>query len=365
MVPRFPSIASLLDPGALAQIVGPVRLVRREPMGTPGFSGSTHERLVVVLGDGAERRLVLKRVPLDRDWTVLASGDARGREAALLAEPALARVWDIFACPYVAYALGEGEVALLMDDLGERLFPDVRAPLDFAEEERLLDALARLHAAFWGAPAPPAPWLTPPATSLEMLAPAVLRSPDFARLPPALAERVRLGWSIALPRLPAGVRALMTCPGAELTRAWTDLPATVVHGDAKVANFALLADGRVTAFDWELIGWGPATMDLGWYLAVNASRLARPKALVSLRYRELLEGRLGVVIPEPVWQRMLAAATLTGARMLLWSKGAALANGGPAAEAEWAWWVDALEAAAADPEPAPTSPRPAPPRSDA
>lgn len=55
----------------------------------------------------------------------------------------------------------------------------------------------------------------------------------------------------------------MDAPAFELSWLWDGLPRTLLHGDARVANFALLPGQRVTAFDWALIGAGPATIDLG------------------------------------------------------------------------------------------------------
>ena len=78
-------------------------------------------------------------------------------------------------------------------------------------------------------------------------------------------------------------------PASVLAADCAGLPWTLLHGDAKVANFALLPGRRVAAFDWQLLGIGPATLDLGWYLAVNAGRLARPKEHVIARYRDLLD----------------------------------------------------------------------------
>ena len=63
---------------------------------------------------------------------------ARRREAAMLQAGELAAMWDAFACPYLAFAAGHDEVALLMDDLSPHLFPDVREPLADEAEERLV-----------------------------------------------------------------------------------------------------------------------------------------------------------------------------------------------------------------------------------
>ena len=103
----------------------------------------------------------------------------------------------------------------------------------------------------------------------------------------------------ALAYLPRDVTAWLLRPAHELVdRLGSGLPRTLLHGDAKVANFALLPTG-VAAFDWSWVGAGPCTFDLGWYLAVNAGCLARPKEVVLSRYRALLEQELGNDFPEP------------------------------------------------------------------
>jgi len=116
-----------------------------------------------------------------------------------------------------------------------------------------------------------------------------------------------------------------------------------VHGDAKVANFAIAPDGRVAAFDWAVVGAGPCTIDVGWYLAVNASRLTSGKERALHRYRTLLENARGEPVPDPVWRRLEEVAITCGARMLLLSKALALDSGRAGAHEEWAWWADRLD----------------------
>src|SRR6185503_14082168 len=60
-VPRLADPAALTDRAALEPIVGAIASVSSAPLATPGFSGSTHERLTLRLGDGSTRTLVLKR----------------------------------------------------------------------------------------------------------------------------------------------------------------------------------------------------------------------------------------------------------------------------------------------------------------
>jgi hypothetical protein len=111
-----------------------------------------------------------------------------------------------------------------------------------------------------------------------------------------------------------------------------------------VANFALLADGRVAAFDWAMVGTGPCAIDVGWYLAVNASRLTGSKEEVLSRYRALLETALGHKLSAQLWSRLEDIAVVSGTRMLLWSKALGLDLARPGAAEEWKWWVDRLAA---------------------
>lgn len=337
------SIAALTDVASLSRLAGRVASVRLEPLHGVGYSNASLTRVEVDVGDGTCQTFVLKRTRLDQDWTACRTQDRRGREALLLTEAALAAVWQIFACPYVACAIEAGEVGLLLRDLTPELLPDARVPLSEAQEEDLLSALARLHARFWDTSVSAIDWLVRPAQYCDILAPSVAADPaSVAVLSPPLRDAVPRGWASALSRLPAAAARHLTCSGAEWERVWADLPRTLLHGDVKVANFALFTDRRVAAFDWAMIGIGPCTTDLGWYLAVNASRLTGPKEHVLTRYRTLLENALGDPLPNSVWHGLENVAIVCGARMLLWSKALALDLARPGAHEEWSWWVDRL-----------------------
>jgi hypothetical protein len=343
---RFATPDQTTERAALAALAGPLRALERTPLHTVGFTEARHERLTLTLESGECRALVVKRSRVSADWTARRSDDTRGREAAMLAEPALGAIWEAFACPYVAFAAADDEIALVMEDLSAHLFPDVRAPLGDEQEERLLGALATLHARFWGSPALELPWLARPEQFAGVLDARCAADPDArAALPDALRASVADGWAAAVKRLPPRVARVVTAPAAEVAWLWDDLPRTLLHGDAKVANFALLPDRRVAAFDWALLGAGPATIDVGWYLAVNATRLARTKEETLDRYRALLASRLAVPLPDALWERLVRAGLVVGARMLLWSKALAAAAGRAGADAEWAWWAERLDAA--------------------
>jgi hypothetical protein len=320
--------------------------VLQEPLSTVGFSGASHRRLVAELSSGETRRFVLKLCDPEREWTARRTGDRVGREWSLLAERALDAVWDTFVTPFVAFAVENGKSGLLMEDLGPHVFPDVREPIALGDEDALLSALARLHARFWESSTLSISWLGRASSTSGIVVPAVLDdAAALALMPPALRERLRVGWAAALARVSPRAERVLRLPPRALQDVWADLPQTLVHGDVKVANFARLPDRGVTAFDWALIGAGPPTTDLGWYLAVNASRLARTKEAVIARYRELLERELGHRVEHTLWARLEDVAVIYGARTMLWSKGAQLSAGAERAQAEWQWWVTRFEEA--------------------
>jgi hypothetical protein len=332
-------VAALLEATWLEESLGAIKEVRRSPFATTGYSGSIHERWEVEFREGEQLKLVLKRIRPAKDWTAFRTGDDVGREAVLLDTPRLAGIWSAFHSPYRAYAIEDGEVALLMDDLSEFFFPDVDEPISQADEDLLLDSLAQLHARYWNSEVLGLRWLATPARLFGVLGPSSVGSGER---PFPLLDIVREGWRSAFARLPATfIKLLSTSPEA-LARSCEGLPRTLLHGDAKVANFAVLTGNRCAAIDWALTASGPATLDLGWYLAVNAGRLARPKEAVIARYRSYLEHHLGSGISEEVWQRMLGAGLLCGALMLLWSKASALESGSTRAITEWEWWIDHL-----------------------
>ena len=346
-VVAFDHIELLTDPAALSSILGPITSFDREALpgaSSSGYSSSRHEIFTAGLRDGTKLKLRLKRTHLGDDWLArLSREEPPGREASLLGESALLPVWEAFARAHLAYAVEGSEVGLLMEDHSDCLLPDVKEPIQTPQEEAFLRALASLHARFWSSPALTLPWLSRPEWSLDVLGPH--QAADEAALlgaPQSIREGVPRGWRDALSLLPADVASKLTQPGERLWQEWSDLPKTLIHGDTKIANFAFLPEGRVAAFDLTRLGAAPATLDMGWYLAVNSTRLARGKDELLARYRELLEKKLGRTLDQALWERMTDAAIVSGARMMLWSKALALREGTRFRKDDWAWWVERL-----------------------
>ncbi len=232
-------LRDLSDPTQLSTVLGPVARGERTPIGRLGHSGATHERLQVQLQNGDRLALVLKRTQLSDDWTAFASGDGLGREVQLLRTSALGAVWDAFANPYVACAVEPDQIGLL-------------------------------HARYWQSEALTLPWLLQPPIRFNLMGP---HASWRERLPHG--HQISRGWAAALSHLPGPVAELLTTPPEKLFRRYADLPRTLLHGDAKVPNFALLPDGRVAAIDWG-VGWRRSADDRGGLVPGDQRRPTRP-----------------------------------------------------------------------------------------
>lgn len=341
---RFEYADELTTREPLEKVLGPISNLQVEQLRTTGFSGCGHKAVRAVVSDGTLRRFIVKHIPLQSDWTNRLSDSTRCRETALLATPTLSDVWKIFVSPYLAFFENTEEAAVLMEDLTPNLFPDVREPLNEWQERLIITTLARLHAAYWNSTLLDLPWLARFSSYWSILGPERLVQEITAQvLPPKMFETLVRGWQTAFRLLPAGVVKALSVEKEEAIHRWSYLPVTLLHGDVKIANFALRSNTEISAFDWALVGRGPVSVDLGWYLAVNATRLSGSKEAFLQGYRDVLETELRSSLDEKTWQEIVAAAILVGARMLLWSKAAALNSGNPAAGAEWEWWANRLE----------------------
>lgn len=177
--------------------------------------------------------------------------------------------------------LAEGEPSdlrwvLVLEDLGDPVgtWPEGRG-LPREQARMMVDELAMLHAAFWNAPRlAAAPWLRTPVDNVPFWQ-GVIQS--VARhLPDALAFEVPAGVLPLLetlhPRLPA------------LAEHLASPPYTLAHGDFTQRNSSLGADGRPTAFDWQLVQRARAARDVAYLVPFLRPEVTRGSGL-----RELLE----------------------------------------------------------------------------
>ncbi|HZM39525.1 MAG TPA: hypothetical protein VFB94_10450, partial [Acidimicrobiales bacterium] len=97
-------------------------------------------------------------------------------------------------------------------------------------------------------------------------------------------------------------------------------------------------DGRTILLDCAYPGEGPACNELGWYLAINRSRLPETKEAAIDRFRAALEGH--GVATAGWWDRQIDLSLFGILVQFGWEK--ALGD-----DAELGWWVERARAGAA------------------
>lgn len=337
------SVELLKSAKELQSKFGPFTDLTIDPIDTDGFSGAEFSRIKLLHSDGRETNLILKEVNLKEDWFSFRTNDTLGREAAILNVPKLEAIFEIFFLPYHMIGTTSSKIGLLMEDMSDGLFPSERIELDQSDQDLMLDKLAELHAGYWESPIVESlPWLHQMEDFVYIMGPMdhLNYTDNWAK---SLPQMVKEGWEMAMTLLPDHLKKLFLLPAGDITRLWKDLPRTLVHGDTKIANFAKGRDGRLCLLDWAFAGHAPCTFDIGWFLAVNASRLAESKEDVLLKYRSMLEAYLGYTLDEELWQQLEQAGIVSGAFMLLWSKARGVKGGRAGANKEWEWWINRLE----------------------
>jgi hypothetical protein len=312
-----------------------------EPFPNDGWSGASLTRLR--RDDG--QSFILKRDSLERDWIARATADRPILREAWFAVHGPALPWPVRA-PYLGAGWDEatGEVGILMPDLSGVLF-DWDTPLTVPQLDRVLDALAALHAQTWyEALASDADHWTPWRERITLICRSSLERPGPAR--DAVADRLLPGWD-AWDRLATpAARAIITSLGDDpspLLDALGREQSTLIHGDLKLANAGIAADGAVEVVDWQMVMVAPLAIELGWFLVSNVNALPLTASDVLDRYWAVRK------VPS---DRHDDLAILVGLLLRGWRKGADAAAGvtlasGVSAADDLAWWCErAVEAAA-------------------
>jgi hypothetical protein len=271
---------------------------------------------------------VAKHLRAGGDWLMRSSGDFGLRELALWEHGVFAAMPDEIDHAVVDVARDGDRGVLLMRDATDALFPDCDEPITLEQHDALVDRIASLHAAWWEWP-----------DQLGLVTTAhryVLFRPSLAELEARHASESPLpaligqGWKQFESRARSStvVFALLDDP-TPLVRGLQESPATLLHGDVKIANLGLHPDGRMIMIDWAFAGCGPPGADLAWYLSLNRARVPEPKEAVVDRYRRALERR--GIDTGPWWDRQLALALLGGLVQMGWEKALGDAD-------ELAWW---------------------------
>jgi hypothetical protein len=306
-----------------------------EPFPNDGWSGATLNRF----RDAAGRSFVLKRDSFDRDWIARATHDDWMREG-VVADAA-----SLLPAPVRYSALGavreRAQIAILMPDLSDVLF-DWNATISTEQLDAVLVALAALHDDAGTAFDATEAW-TGWEDRVTLICRTSLERPGSAR--DAVADRLLPGWDAwdrcASPEARRIIEVL--ADNVEpLLDAMATAPSSLIHGDLKLANAGIAADGAVEMVDWQMVTVAPAGVELGWFLVANVNALPLPPDEVLRRYW----ARRGA---QPGAQDDIAI--LVGLLLRGWRKGLdaeagiTLASGVSAAD-DLAWWCQrAVEAA--------------------
>lgn len=165
---------------------------------------------------------------------------------------------------------------------------------------RAVKSLAALHERFWSLAEDLAayPWLARPLTNdFEIYVYAAAQ---------AVEKMIRDGWPPPI----TGSISVLSALGQIISQVETVVqpllvePHTLLHGDFQPSNVALLEDGEMVVYDWELTGLGPGVLDLVTF--ITACRWERPDLpvtsdeLIALYRREIAE-RVGATWTDAAW----------------------------------------------------------------
>jgi hypothetical protein len=321
------------------------------PFPHDGWSGA---RLAFRERDGV--RYVIKRDALAWDWIARATADGPVLREAWFAARGPALPTPLWA-PYFGAGLDDGAeggdrvAAILMPDLGGVLLPWEEAA-DARTVERAIGAMAALHAHRWSyGELAGGPWCPLRERLLLLTRPAAERYRSEGN---PVGQRFLAGWDAfdeaAAPAARDLIQRLAADP-SPLLGALDRLPATLIHGDLKLANLGFAPDGRVAVIDWQMVMVAPVAVELGWFLVSNAPSLPVGPEAVLADYRRALEAADGAAVVGD-WTAQVDLAILVGLLLRGWRKGldaAAQARypSGQRATDDLAWWCDrAVEAAA-------------------
>jgi hypothetical protein len=199
------------------------------------------------------------------------------------------------------------DFALVLDDLSDATVVDQVDGASPTQAAAVVSALADHHARFWeesGLDA--AAWLRP------------LDHPPFVEQLAAATRvtwpgvRVRHGSQLDPPTLALGDRLADLVPAlaTELSRP----PRTLVHGDARLDNVFLGADGRVSMCDWQLTDRSRGMRDVGMFLTQSLTPEVRARCerpLVDAYVRRLAEQGVAGYDDAEAWRDYRLAAVFS------------------------------------------------------
>lgn len=276
MTQPFPRTPEEIDAAWLSRILGvPVRSHRVEPItDRRGVNGETYR--IVLDAEGGPVSVVAKFPHLPSRGVAVYQRWYE-REVRFYRELAAATPLRFPRC-YAAEISPEDDFVIVLEDLGGRRQGNQVEGCTPAEAERVVRALATMHARWWEDEPAPHAWLPYTTVGLDRGRPV---QGAFTR-----------AWERVRPSVdPAGHEALDA--GVEdyvaLLEEISTGPVTLCHGDFRLDNLFLEEDGPI-GFDWQFACRARGAYDLAYFLALDldAPVLAEHEDALIEAYRDAL-----------------------------------------------------------------------------
>lgn len=310
------------------------QIAERKPLGVAGASGNKLER--VTLHDG--RELILKRVSPEWDWISRATGD-HGRAVSMWANGVFDRIPPPIDHATVGVEQDGDTWSVFMRDVSGELVPEGQK-LDPGRSRRLMEALARLHKAFWQEQFSGLCGLE---DRFRLLSFETARREQDRES--RVADLITRSWDAFAEHVPKDIAdmifAIVERP-ALLAEQLATCGQTLIHGDVRLTNVGFSGD-RVILVDWnERTGIAPPAVELVSLLSFDGLQIEASREQMIGDFRELS----GELFEERALQLALIGGFVQlgsnfGLRIVLADDEARR----EAAKGDLAWWTPRVEKA--------------------
>jgi hypothetical protein len=305
--PLFDSIEAMLTLDSMSKILqSNIAHVTCQPFEDAGGVSGSH--LYKVIADN--QTLIMKHMKQSSDWMALALNDTRCRSVSVWQNGLLDQLRPTIDHAILAACENGDDYALLMHDVSSGMTP-YGQKLPIKTVYAMLSGLAAMHAQFWEDESLKRPELG--LCNIEILVTGWWLKQCY-RYPHATewVDLVSKGWDALLdmiePDVRVAIQSILDKPQILFERLAT-YPATLVHGDFRPANLACLPDtNQLVAFDWQVVSYAPAVIDLCWFL--NSSAIRETQYSDTQYYKEQLATRLGKRFNRDSWQSMYEVGCL-------------------------------------------------------
>ena len=318
----FPTIDDMTRPESLTALINrPITKTRLAPYQIAGWSSTESQFLAVEIDDAEYPHFVLKRMVRERDWVMQMTEDQHWRAVAIWQYGLLDNLPEEIDHAIIACAIDGDGYAFLMRNVTHALLGEGNS-LSEADNEFNLNAMAALHATFWGDAALHNPILNlcSPENLFTHTAPEKINriAPDN---PAPVFDMMQEGWRLLPTFVDEDVVDLLLALARDpqpLCNAFLDYPQTLVHGDWRTDNFGIEHGDttRLVLLDWARPTLTVPTVDLAYYLVTSWADLPISKESTIDLYRQYLVRHLGRRFNESWWQPMLELSLLSAFLMI-------------------------------------------------